>query len=100
MLYEFKCKCGHVTEEFMSYKQYEIPMCVVCDQKMERVFTPFAFHEHKRKIKEGVVELGNEYPEPTKVDHMKGVENKIHEVLESGVDLDGSNDFELNRLSA
>jgi putative FmdB family regulatory protein len=101
MLYEYKCECGHRAEEFFPYKDYQstIP-CPVCFDTMHRVFTTFALHEPKRKTPNGMVELGNDYPSVKEVDHMDGIEQTINEVLDSGVDLDGSGDLELNKLSA
>ena len=94
MIYEFHCDaCDDNYELFFSHKEYHIPPCPVCQGEMKRVFTAPAIHEPKKRLPPGVVELGNEYQEPTKVDHMAGVEQEILEHV-------NNSDMELSKLDA
>lgn len=87
-LYGFSCSCGAEIEEFRHVSECSSPKeCPICNNDMQRVFTPPAVRPNGiRKTPSGLVELGNERPEPKKVDYMDGIERIANDFLNQSSD--------------
>lgn len=96
MLYEFRCnECNTNTEIFFtSHNEYHIPSCVVCNNKLTRVYTAPALRCNGiRKTQPGLIEMGNDYPSVEKKDESYDtLDKEINEYINN------NSEMELSRL--